>query len=106
MGWIKTSEKLPMAGQEIEMTCKHWESNWTGNFGDSYIDKGSFDEFGNFWDSEGARIHDPTYWRPYQPERSKREDDKQPNNFICGNCHSYKLSASVCRCGALNSMET
>ena len=41
-----------------------------------------------------------------QPERSKREDDKQANNFICGNCHSYKLSANVCRCGALNSMET
>jgi hypothetical protein len=41
-----------------------------------------------------------------QPERSKREDDKPFNRFICANCHGYKLFSNGCRCGALNSMET
>jgi hypothetical protein len=74
MEWIKTSERKPEIDQEIEITCKHWECNWRGNFDFPYIDKGTYDKFGNFWDSEGARVHDPEYWRPYQPERSKRED--------------------------------
>jgi hypothetical protein len=74
MEWINTEEKLPEAGQQIEMTCNHWESNWKGSFDSIYLSKGSYDEFGNFWDSEGCRLHSPSYWRPYQPERSKRED--------------------------------
>ena len=66
MEWIKTEEKLPQKDQKIEMTCKHWEVNWSGNFDSIYIDKGSYDEFGNFWDSEGPRLHNPTYWRLFK----------------------------------------
>lgn len=64
MEWIKSTEQLPKSGQKIEMTCKHWEANWKGDFSELYIDKGIYDEFGNFWDCEGARVHDPSYWRP------------------------------------------
>lgn len=39
-------------------------------------------------------------------ERSKREDDKKYNPFICENCHGYKINVGVCRCGALNIVET
>ena len=69
--WIKTEEKSPIVGQEIEMTCKHWEVNWVGKFEYPYIDKGSFDEFGDFWDSEGPRVHDPAYWRPLQTKEKE-----------------------------------
>lgn len=63
MEWIKTADKLPPEGQDIEMTCKHWEKNWESDFSDKYLEKGHYDEFGNFWDSEGCRVHNPSYWR-------------------------------------------
>jgi hypothetical protein len=116
MEWIKTEEKLPEVGQQIEMTCTHWEADWVGQFEYPYIEKGSFDEFGNFWNFEGCRLYNPSYWRPYQPERSKREDLPK------WACRAVMMPNGLCHfedgtiidsqqpidegCGALNSMET
>lgn len=69
--WIKTEEKLPEIDQPIEMTCKHWEKNWYGNFDEIYIDKGYMDKFGNFWSNEGVTLHNPTFWHLYQSEQRK-----------------------------------
>lgn len=60
--WIKSSKKLPNENEKIEMTCKQWELNWNGNFQEIYLEKGSFSN-GVFWDEEGPRIDNPTYWR-------------------------------------------
>lgn len=114
MEWIKTEDKFPEVGKEIEIVCKHWEINWNGNFDPVYIEKGLVDEYGNFWDSEGPRMHQPSFWRPYQPERSKREDSQCINCFelekACDNCFSGDGTCFKCgrlvRCGALNIVET
>ncbi len=44
----------------------------------------------------------------FQPERSKREDCKCPvvERWTTGNPPSYIKKEVVCRCGALNPMET
>lgn len=43
-----------------------------------------------------------------QPERSKREDCKCPvvERWTTGNPPSFIKKEKICRCGALNSMET
>lgn len=90
--WIKTNEKLPEVGQKIEMTCKHWEVNWMGDFSDIYIVKGTFDEFGNFWDQEGPRLYDPMFWKPHQPERLNPEDHNEDKlDMVCDSLNTeYK----------------